>query len=232
MRHFSTVVLAAALAACAPMTTQKVDTGDKTVGERLVLRPDSAWNELPGDRPAHVWTMEGVPIDRLLIYSGIKDGDAIHPPARDANAKSFRFRSGMQADEIVSMFEGMLTRDGSAFSLVKLEPTTFGGSKGVRFEYKLLRKADNVPLAGVGYAAINDGQLFTLLYSAPRLTFFPRHQASVEHLAQSARILAASPAAVAAAAARLDPSPQKTDLGRGPPCATALECQGRGVTKP
>lgn len=209
MRTFGIALLVLALAGCAPMMVQKVDTGSKTVGERLMLKPDTAWNELTGEPPAHVWTLEGVPIDRLLIYSGIKDGEAINP-ARSASstAKSFTFRSDMQGDEIVAMFEGMLTRDQSTFTLVKLEPAAFAAGKGVRFQYELIRKVDSVPLAGVGYAVVDGGQLFAMLYNAPRLAFFPRHESDFEHLAKSARITPLSPAA-AAAAARLDPSPQR-----------------------
>lgn len=231
MKHCFAILIAAALAACAPMA-QKVDSGNKTVGERLVLKPDSAWNELTGEPPAHVWTQEGVPIDRLLIYSGVKDGEAIHPTASGSTAKSFVFRSTMQGDEIAALFEGMLTRDQSTFTLVKLEPAAFGGGKGVRFEYALIRKADSVPLAGLGYAIVDGGQLFALVYNAPRLAFFPRHAAKVEHLAQSARIVPLSPAAAAAAVARSNAAAKNSEAGRGPPCGTVMECQARGITKP
>jgi hypothetical protein len=227
MRNYSIVLLALALAACAPMV-QKVDGGNKSVGERLVLKPDSAWNELTGEPPAHVWTLEGVPIDRLLIYSGIKDGEAISPKTSgNGTLKSIAFRSSMQGDEIVAMFEGMLTRDQSTFTLVKLEPAAFGGGKGVRFQYELIRKADNVPLAGAGYAVVDGGQLFAVLYNAPRLAFFPRHRAEFEHLAQSARVTPLS--AATAAAARLDPSAPKPYGER--PCVTITECQFRDRTK-
>jgi hypothetical protein len=227
MMRFFALLLVAALAACAPMPN-KVDSGNKTVGERMVLKPDVAWNELPGGEPVHVWTMEGVPIDTLLIYSGIKDGQAIHPVASGSESKSFRFHSTMQADEIVSMFEGYFTRDGSTFELARLEPASFGGGKGFRFEYTRTRKADNVPLQGLGFATVNAGQLFAILYNAPRLTFFPRYEPTVEQLAQSARILAA-PAAPVAAAPVANQAARDSQLGRGPPCATPMECQSRGV---
>jgi len=226
MRVLFVVLLAAALGACAPMPS-KVDTGSKTVGERMVLKPDVAWNELPGGTPAHVWTMEGLPIDQLFIYSGIKDGEAIDPAGNSSNAKHFRFRSSMQADEVASLFEGLLTRNGSTFELTKLEPASFGGGKGFRFEYTLIRKADNVPLSGLGFAAVNGGQLFAVVYNAPRMTFFPRYEARVEQLAQSARILPAPAAPVAAAAA--SQAARDSQLGRGPPCATPMECNSRGV---
>jgi hypothetical protein len=94
----------------------------------------------------------------------------------------------MQPDEIVSMFEGMLTRDGSRFTLVKLEPSPFGTGKGFRFEFELIRKLNSVRLLGIGYGAVSKGELFSIVYFAPRMTFFPRHISQVEKIGASARV--------------------------------------------
>jgi hypothetical protein len=94
----------------------------------------------------------------------------------------------MQPDEIVTLFEGMLTRDGSRFRLLKLQPSAFGGGKGFRFDYALTRKVDNVQLSGVGYSTVSDGELFAMVYMAPRLAFFERHADGVEEIAKSARV--------------------------------------------
>lgn len=94
----------------------------------------------------------------------------------------------MQPVEIATLFEGMLTRGGSRFKLVKLEPVTFGGIKGFRFDYSLTRKVDNVQLSGLGYGAVSKGELFAIIYMAPQLAFFPRHVARVDQLSHSARI--------------------------------------------
>ena len=176
------------------VSVAKVDSGERPVGERLVVTLDGPWNQInaPNLGPAQVWTMEGLPVDELRLYSGIKNGQAMHAEraagAGGAQPKVFAFRSNMQADEIVSLFEGMLTRDGSRFRLVKLEPAAFGGGKGFRFDYALTRKIDNVQLAGVGYGAVSNGELFAITYMAPQLAFFPRHVARVEQLCRSARL--------------------------------------------
>jgi hypothetical protein len=182
------VLLGLLLAGCAPHM-KKVDTGELTVGDRLLLTIEGPWNHInaPNLGPAQTWTMEGLPVDTLLVYSGVKDDEFIHPD-RSGGQKAFKFQSAMQPDQIVAMFEGMLTRDGSSFKLVKLEPASFGGEKGFRFEYSLIRRVDNVQLAGLGYAAVSKGELFALLYSAPRLTFFSRHQGRVDQIARSARL--------------------------------------------
>jgi len=192
MRILLAAILVAGIAGCATTQITKVESGERVVGERLEIKVDGAWNLIntPLLAPAQAWTMEGLPIDQLLIYSGVKDGEAIRPQAGGAAPTSVNFRSSMQPDEIVAMFEAALTRDGSTFKLAKLEPSSFAGAKGLRFEYAVVRKFDNVQLSGVGFAAVRDGELFAMVYSAPRLGFFPRHQQRVEDIARTAKLRA------------------------------------------
>ena len=188
MRRLIIVVCVLALAGCVAMA--KVEKGDRAIGDRLAVKIEGAWNRLDASDlgPAQTWTMEGLPVDSLLIYTGIKDGDLMHASGRGGNQKEFAFRSNMQPDEIVAMFEGMLTRDGSSFKLVRMEPSAFGGVKGVHFEFTRIRKVDNVVLSGAGWASVSKGELFAMLYMAPRLGFFPRHAPDVERIAKSAKI--------------------------------------------
>jgi hypothetical protein len=178
-------VLVLLLAGCASATKMH---GEHTLGSRLVVNPEGPWNriDLAIFGPAEVWTMEGVPVDQLLVYPGIRDEQVVH--GAGGPGKSFAFRSTMQPEEVVAMFEGMLTRDGSQFKLSRLEPVSFGGGKGFRFEYSVIRRADGVVLSGLGYGTVSQGELFALLYHAPRLTFFPRHRGAVEQMARSVQI--------------------------------------------
>ena len=190
MKNFLVALIALGLAGC--VSVAKIESGERTVGDRLSVSLSGAWNHVnaPGMGPAQTWTMEGLPVDQLLIYSGLKDGEAVHATGMGADSRKqiFSFRSKMQPDEIAALFEGMLTRDGSSYRLVKLEPATFGGAKGFRFEYALTRKIDNVQLSGVGYGAVSKGELFAMVYQAPRLAFFSRHARTVEEMAKSARV--------------------------------------------
>lgn len=185
MKRLAALLCTAALSGC--VAVAKVETGEHVIGERMSVKIDGPWNRInaPGIGPAETWTMEGLPVDQLLLYSGIRDGDLMHAPV-GGKQKEFRFRATMQPDEIVALFEGMFTRDGSRFQLRKLEPSRFGGLKGFRFEFDLIRRVDSVHLSGVGYGAVSKGEFFGMLYMAPRLAFFPRHAARVERIAQSA----------------------------------------------
>ena len=185
------LLLLAALGGC--VSVAKVDTGTHPVGERMTVHLEGAWNHInaPGLGPAQTWTMEGLTVDRLMFYSGIRDGQIVNaelPGAAGQKLKNFTFKSSMQPDEIVAMFEGMLTRDGSTFKLSRLEPATFGGLKGFRFEYAVTRKSDNVQLSGFGYGTVSKGELFSVMYMAPRLEFYPRHAPDAEKIGKSAII--------------------------------------------
>jgi hypothetical protein len=171
MRKLLVVFALVALSGCA--TVNKMESGNQNIGERMTLTLEGAWNHvaLPNQGPGQTWTMEGLPVDTLLIYSGLKDGEAIPRPGA-GGPKSFNFRA----------------LDGSQFQLTKLEPATFGGEKGFHFEYQLVRKLDGVTLSGMGYGTVSKRELFALVYQAPRLTFFSRHQDRVEQIARSARV--------------------------------------------
>ena len=83
--------------------------------------------------------------------------------AAPATPPMTRFRAGMRPDEIVGAFEGMFTRDGSAFVLAKLEPWAFAGGKGFRFEYTFTRKVDGAQLRGLGYGVVDRDTLFAMV---------------------------------------------------------------------
>lgn len=174
------------LVGCA--TVRKVETGSHMVGERLTMHLDGPWNHIdfPGIKPGQVWTMEGITVDELIIYSGIKDGQVMHiKDVSQGKRKDIVFRSKMPTEQLVSMFEGVFTRDDSVFKLTRVQPSTFGGKKGFMFEFDRIRKSDNVRQLGFGYGAVDNRELFALVYMAPALTFFNKHKARVDAIAQS-----------------------------------------------
>jgi hypothetical protein len=122
----------------------------------------------------------------LRIWSGIKSDEAILP--KESEASSFNFRAAMQPDELLALFEAAYATGGNKYKLVKAEPTTFLNGSGTRFEFFMDRKADNVKLQGLGYFAVRNNELHAIVFTAPRLAFFPRHVQSVEKIAVSATL--------------------------------------------
>ncbi|MDN3546589.1 MAG: hypothetical protein ACK4S6_20385 [Roseateles asaccharophilus] len=189
MSRLAVLSLALLFGGCASVS--KVATGDAVVGERMTLKLDTAWNQFGAAMTNNIptWTVEGVTVDALQFYVGIKDGQRLaETSSAEKSQKPLIFKSGMQPADVVSLYEAMLTRDGSSFQLEKLEPAEFLGGTGFRFEYSLNRKVDDVPMRGLAYGAVRKGELFVIHYSAPRLVFFPRYVGRVEGLVRSAQL--------------------------------------------
>lgn len=174
------------LGGCAAVSV--VSQGEVVVERRLVVQADRPWNQF-GSHLTHVptWTHEGITVDELKFYVGIKDGQVL-PAAPVKNTTPLTFRAKMSPQEVVALFQAMLTRDGSSFQLDKIEPTTFLQSPGFRFDYSLIRKSDDVQLKGAAFGVVKNGELFVMTYSAPRLVFFPRYLPAFEKLASSATV--------------------------------------------
>lgn len=189
-RLLALVAVGLALAGCANLA--HVPPGETIVASRVVVQVDGAWNQLPNmNAPAHrtAWTLDGQALDLLEFRVGVKDGEllaAAPPNAKDA--RPLVFRATMQPHEIVGLFEGLFARGGSTFTLERLEPAPFLGGQGFRFQFSVLRKGDEVRLAGTGWALVQDGQLHAMTFVAPRLGFYPRHIPRVEAMARSARL--------------------------------------------
>lgn len=188
MKTSRVVLLGCALLLAACSNVAVVGSGEAVVAERLSVRVEEPWNRFEGGiaGPIPTWTREGITVDALQFFVAVQDGKPI-APARDKE-KPMIFRAGMQAHEIVSLFENLYTQDGSTFKLDRLAPDAFLDAEGFRFESTRLRKSDDVRLSGVGWAAVRGRELTAIVFSAPRLHFFPSEIAAAEKLARSARL--------------------------------------------
>jgi len=176
------------LAACAQVS--KVADGDVVVRERLVVTVDTPWNQFERTMADKVptWTNEGLTIDALQFFVAIKDGELISPtPSEPKGQRPLVFRAGMQAAEVVDLFQTLWTRDGSSLTIDKVAPEAFMGGNGFRIDYSRVRKVDEVRLQGVAWGVVHNGELYVIHYSAPRLAFFGRYLPRVEALAKTAR---------------------------------------------
>jgi hypothetical protein len=188
MRAVAATLTVLLLAGCASVVT-KVGPGEAVVGERLTVPIEAAWNQFPGTSPgpAAQWTTDGLLIDLLSFYVGIKDGAPIAPQG-GPNQRPLTFRASMQPHEMAALFESLATRDGSGFTPERLEPVDFLGQRGWRAQYTVLRKFDDVRLSGSAWGAVRDGQLYAITFSAPALGFYHRLLPRVEKMAASARL--------------------------------------------
>jgi hypothetical protein len=194
----SALLLAVALAAC---TTVDRMHGDQLVNESLSVHVTDAWNKVTdpweGD-PYDTWTQEGLPLDHLRFWGGVKPGQPLmvkpmvfsrQPDARDPRVPTFRM--GLPPEKLVSLFEELYATAGTV-TITKVDPTIFAGQKGVRFEFTLARRADDLNMKGVGWVAVRPNreygeELYAATFVAPQAAFFKRLLPMAEAVVKTAR---------------------------------------------
>jgi hypothetical protein len=194
MKKILIVLLLAFLSGC--MSISKVE-GDQVVNSRMAVKVTDAWNKVspPGTKqPFDMWTQEGLTLDHLRLWAAIKPGQALlirpagNVPVGQKAPRVPTYESGMQLDQLVNLFEIMYSADGSIVNMTKVEPAVFAGEKGVRFEFAVTRKSDDVQLNGVGWVSQRKGELFAATFIAPKLSFFPRLLPKAESIVRTAQI--------------------------------------------
>ncbi len=176
------------LTSCAAMT--KVGPGEVTIKEQMVAKLDSSWNRLEarGAQKTEIWTTDGLPLDNLMFYVGVKDGDPLVELQNRQEKQQPRFHATMQPHEIVELFDAVTAENGTRFKLDKLSPMQFAGGNGFRFDFTQIRKGDEVELKGVGYGALRAGKLYLMVFRAPKIFYFGKHIERVEAVARSVQV--------------------------------------------
>jgi hypothetical protein len=194
VKRLFALLLAALLAACT--TIAKVE-GDQVVNDKLVVKVPAAWNKVTDPwehEPYDVWTQEGIPLDHLRLWAGVQSGQPLvakptvlfrAPGEKDPRYPTFV--SGLPPDKLVSLFEALYANEGEV-KITRVDPTIFAGEKGVRFELTLARRADDLVLNGVGWAAEHNHELYAATFAAPRLTFFSKLLPMAEAVVKTAHI--------------------------------------------
>lgn len=193
MKKLISLLLIALLTACASVV--KVE-GEQVVNQRMSVKLTDAWNKvnLPGSKqPYEIWTQEGLALDQLRLWAAVQPGQSLMAPVTSAGSgqKAPRvptYTANMAPDQLVNLFEVMYSADGSIVSMDRVEPVVFAGEKGVRFEFSITRKSDDVQLRGVGWVAIRKNELYAASFVAPKLSFYQRLAPKAERVVQSAKI--------------------------------------------
>jgi hypothetical protein len=193
-RLLAVLMLALLLGACT--TVAKVE-GEQVVKGRLAVSVPAAWNRIDdpwSSEPYETWTQEGLPLDHLRLWGGVKAGQPLvsKPMAffRWSDEKDRRvptFRAGMPPDKLVALFEELYELSGTV-RVTKVEPAAFAGEKGVRFEFTLARRGDDLVLRGVGWVAARGDELYAATFLAPDLGFYARLLPMAEAVVKTARI--------------------------------------------
>lgn len=191
MKKLALLFLSLILVGCTSFS--KIE-GEQRLGKRLSVTLPSAWNKLSpsASEPFELWTQEGLMIDQLRVWAGLKPDQALIPRATAMGQKEAKvplFQSGLRPDQWVNLLETAYASDGSIVNVDKVEPTTWAGVKAVRFEFSMNRKNDDLAFRGVGWAMEQEKQFFAAVFTAPRLHFYGQLLPQVEAITNTARII-------------------------------------------
>jgi hypothetical protein len=190
MKKLLALLLALVLAGCASVV--KVE-GEQTLNNKLAVKLPEAWNRLsyPG-QPYEVWTQEGASLDQLRMWAGLPAGkEIVTLPSAPMGQKAARvptFTADMAPDQLVGLFEVMYAADGSQVKITRIEPASFAGASGVRFEFMVIAKRTDLQVRGMGWAAVRNNELYAATYHAPDLAFFKRLAPKAEAVVKTALI--------------------------------------------
>lgn len=190
------VVVSVLLAGCAAYTL--VPPGRTTVGQGLSVEATSAWTRVAGEDSPIVWTHDGVFLDSLWFMLGVGDGQTLirgSALSRDAEEDTKKgampvFRKDMSPTEIMELFDATMVRalNTSLAGASNLQPTTFAGLPGFRFEYRFTRQ-DRVERMGIATGALRDGRLYLIFHFGSAIYHFERDRAEGEAIVASARFI-------------------------------------------
>jgi len=185
-------LLAAALAVAACEPYKVVATGAQSIGPDMTVSKTKAWVQiLPPHAPKgpdQVWTLDGLGLNALMIYGGVKDGQTLLKVQGEKKEQPPAFTSGMDGLELQELVGATISRalaGGVAVEPLSLTPATFMGAPGFATEFAF-PNTDGLDMRGYAEGANIDGKLYLLLFVAPRIHYYAKDLEEVRAIAHSA----------------------------------------------
>ncbi len=158
----------------------------------LTVTPGLDWNRASArpSKKGEMWTLDGATLNELSFFAGIAPGETMLKDRRKKDKPLPTFKAKMLAPEIVQLFEATsrITLDTSLFEVDNVEPASFAGHPGVRFTYHFSVQGDDLRRNGEARAAVVNGQLYLINFSAPAIHYFPASIEEVHKVMDSAKL--------------------------------------------
>lgn len=187
MKWLLPLALALLMAGCAS-THGLQRKGDVTVFD-MVMTSGLDWSRIRGHR-SEVWTIDGVQLNRLLIFSRIRPNEDVFQRARERKSRpdGLWYRPGMRLDELESLIaDGFNIQNGwTGVRTANLRPHAFGSAEGIRFDIEATSLSGLI-YKGTIAAAERNGRLNVIVWLAPKEYYHGRDIAAVESMLDGMR---------------------------------------------
>jgi hypothetical protein len=190
IRLLLVLIIVLLVSACVPQYTL-VSPGPQQVGA-ISVNTNNSWNQAPATHTSLingvVWTADGMPLDRLIFFSGIEEGGSLFK-GRNSKEPLPVFRNDMLPHEIMEMVVDSLTKFMGQQSVImeaeNLAPRMYGDTQGFRFDLSYTN-ADGLSSKGMVAAVIKERKLYLILFSAAELHYYGKYAGEVESIMSSA----------------------------------------------
>lgn len=178
-----------ALGACTQIA--KVERKTVDVEGAYTVDPQITWSEFSGEATSSnglVWTVDGLFLQRLDLFGGIEDGQALFEPSEADDEKLPVFQADMRESEIQEFVIATLAQLGyTDIEAANLRPADIGGRKGFRFDLTMKTGGPRggLEMNGLAAGAIVNNELNLVLYVGTRLHYFAAREAAVEGIIKS-----------------------------------------------
>jgi len=181
-----------ALAGCA--TYESVEPGMRPVGDGMTVTTTKSWVSVNAPYapkgPDQTWTLDGLGLNRLLIFSAVKDGEALVTVRQRAGVtpppKFSKTMDGLELGELVGATVSRALAAGVAVETLSLGPASFMGHPGFEMEFAF-PTGSGLEMRGFASGANIGGELFLVLFLAPRVHYYGKDLAEARAIAASAR---------------------------------------------
>jgi hypothetical protein len=169
-----------------------VEPGAQPIGDGMTVSKTKAWVQIvqpyAPKGPDQVWTLDGIGLNALMLYGGAKDGDILIKVKGDDKVQPPKFASGMDGLELQELIGTTVSRalaGGIAVDMLSLTPATFMGAPGFATEFAF-PTTDGLEMRGYASGANIGGDLYLLIFVAPRIHYYEKDVAEVRAIAASA----------------------------------------------
>ncbi|TXH67270.1 MAG: hypothetical protein E6Q88_10845 [Lysobacteraceae bacterium] len=176
-------LLALVLTACVSAGGALQKKGSVTVFD-MTMTSGLDWSRIKGRRN-EVWTIDGVLLNRLLIFSKIKPNEDVFQRAKERKSRpdGLWYRPGMRLDELESLVADAfnLNNGWAGTRTSNLRPHTFGAVEGIRFDIEMA-DTDGLLYKGTVAVAERNNFLNVLVWVAPQEYYHARDAVAVNEM--------------------------------------------------
>ena len=152
------------------------------LGNGISVTPTTAWGRVHSIGMDPVLTIDGMGLNEVHYYTGIKPGNPIFSVSGVSDKEVGLYQANMLPNDIMDLLVANLSKSGNQdVRASNLAPAHFGAANGFRFDVAYVTK-DGLDMQGEALMAQRGGKLDVLLFVAPQEFYYAHRKPDVDQL--------------------------------------------------